>query len=91
MTFLAEEAAKFNITLSDVQVAQFDTYLSLLLTWNERMNLTAVRDSHAIQIRHFLDSLSCAMITGDLNGRSLIDVGTGAGFPGLGAVPCLLP
>lgn len=83
MNFLAQEAAKFNINLSETQVAQFDMYLSLLLTWNERMNLTAVRDPHAIQLRHFLDSLSCATVTGDLNGRSLIDVGTGAGFPGL--------
>ena len=81
--FLAVAAAKFNITLSEAQLAQFDTYLQLLLDWNERINLTAVRDPHAIQIRHFLDSLSCVLVTGGLNGRSLIDVGTGAGFPGL--------
>ncbi|MFO7682404.1 MAG: 16S rRNA (guanine(527)-N(7))-methyltransferase RsmG [Chloroflexota bacterium] len=73
----------YNLSLSETQLAQFDVYLALLLTWNERLNLTAVRDPHAIQIRHFLDSLSCALVTGDLNGRSLIDVGTGAGFPGL--------
>lgn len=83
MRFLAQEAAKFDITLSEVQATQFDAYLTLLLEWNERMNLTAVREPHAIQIRHFLDSLSCALVTGNLNGRSLIDVGTGAGFPGL--------
>jgi len=83
MNFLAQEAAKFNITLSETQLAQFDRYLELLLVWNERMNLTAIRDPHAIQIRHLLDSLSCGMVTGDLNGRSLIDIGTGAGFPGL--------
>jgi 16S rRNA (guanine527-N7)-methyltransferase len=64
-------------------LAQFDAYLALLLAWNERLNLTAVRDPHAIQIRHFLDSLSCVVVTGELNGRSLIDIGTGAGFPGL--------
>lgn len=82
--FLAEEAAsRFNLSLSDVQTAQFEAYLALLLTWNERLNLTAVRDPQAIVIRHFLDSLSCAVVTGDLNGRSLIDVGSGAGFPGL--------
>lgn len=83
MQFLAQEAAKFHIMLSEAQVMQFETYLALLLAWNERLNLTAVRDPHAIQIRHFLDSLSCALVTGNLNGRSLIDVGTGAGFPGL--------
>ena len=83
MNFLANEAARFHIALSQTQMAQFDAYLALLLDWNERMNLTAVRDPHAIQIRHFLDSLSCATVTGGLNGRSLIDIGTGAGFPGL--------
>jgi 16S rRNA (guanine527-N7)-methyltransferase len=83
MQFLAQEAAKFQITLSETQLMQFEVYLALLLDWNERMNLTAVRDPHAIQIRHFLDSLSCALVTGNLNGHSLIDVGTGAGFPGL--------
>ncbi len=81
--FLKESAAQFSVALSDTQLAQFDTYLSLLLVWNERMNLTAVRDPHMILIRHFLDSLTCATVTGNLNGRSLIDVGTGAGFPGL--------
>lgn len=81
--FLAIEAKKFNITLSETQQTQFDAYLKLLLDWNKRLNLTAVRDPHAIQIRHFLDALSCSVVTGGLNGRSLIDVGTGAGFPGL--------
>ena len=69
--------------LTERQLAQFGQYQALLLAWNERMNLTAVRQPELIRVRHFLDSLSCAMVTGDLNGRSLIDVGTGAGFPGL--------
>ncbi len=81
--FLNTALTEFNLTLTGDQQAQFAAYLALLMDWNERMNLTAVRDPHAIQIRHFLDSLSCARVTGDLNGRSLIDVGTGAGFPGL--------
>ena len=69
--------------LTQTQVVQFEQYQTLLLDWNERMNLTAVRQPVEIRIRHFLDSLSCAQVTGDLNGRTLIDVGTGAGFPGL--------
>jgi len=77
------QAAAWNLGLTAVQVAQFERYLALLLAWNERLNLTAVRQPADIQQRHFLDSLSCALVTGDLNGRSLIDVGTGAGFPGL--------
>ncbi|MFZ1398536.1 MAG: 16S rRNA (guanine(527)-N(7))-methyltransferase RsmG, partial [Candidatus Promineifilaceae bacterium] len=76
-------AASLGVPLTPEQVAQFAIYQQLLLDWNARMNLTAVREPAEIRLRHFLDSLSCARVTGDLNGRSLIDVGTGAGFPGL--------
>lgn len=69
--------------LQPEQIAQFQQYEALLLEWNERMNLTAVRQPADIRIRHFLDSLSCVSVMGELNGRCLIDVGTGAGFPGL--------
>ncbi|MCB9422949.1 MAG: 16S rRNA (guanine(527)-N(7))-methyltransferase RsmG [Ardenticatenaceae bacterium] len=77
------ETAVFNITLSPEQINQFERYQTLLLDWNQRMNLTAIREPRQIQQRHFLDALTCSLVTGDLNGRSLIDVGTGAGFPGL--------
>lgn len=76
-------AEQLGAPLTPHQLAQFAQYQSLLLTWNEQMNLTAVRQPADIRLRHFLDSLSCARVMGDLNGRSLIDVGTGAGFPGL--------
>lgn len=76
-------AEELGAPLSAVQIDQFIAYQALLLDWNARMNLTAVRDPAEIRLRHFLDSLSCAKVMGDLNGRSLIDVGTGAGFPGL--------
>lgn len=65
------------------QLAQFAQYQALLLAWNEQMNLTAVRQPADIRVRHFLDSLSCARVMGNLDNRSLIDIGTGAGFPGL--------
>lgn len=77
------ETAVFGITLSLDQIRQFEQYQTLLLDWNQRMNLTAIREPRQIQQRHFLDALSCVLVTGELNGRSLIDVGTGAGFPGL--------
>jgi 16S rRNA (guanine527-N7)-methyltransferase len=80
---LAALTSAFGINLTAAQVAQFDRYRQLLLEWNERINLTAITDPAAIQVRHFLDSLTCALATGDLNGQSLVDVGTGAGFPGL--------
>ncbi|MCB8927313.1 MAG: 16S rRNA (guanine(527)-N(7))-methyltransferase RsmG [Ardenticatenaceae bacterium] len=76
-------ADELDVSLSAAQIEQFMTYQELLLEWNARMNLTAVREPAEIRLRHFLDSLSCARVMGDLNGRSLIDVGTGAGFPGL--------
>src|SRR5690606_10249262 len=62
---------------------QFATYARLLQSWNEKLNLTAIADEEGIRVRHFLDSLSCATVTGPLDGQSLVDVGTGAGFPGL--------
>lgn len=75
--------AQWGLPLQAAQQEKLRHYLVLLLTWNERLNLTAIRDPQQMQIRHFLDALSCVQVTGDLNGRSLIDVGAGAGFPGL--------
>jgi 16S rRNA (guanine527-N7)-methyltransferase len=69
--------------LSREQEDQFSLYLSRLLEWNQRLSLTAIREPDTIQIRHFLDSVSCTIATGNLNDRSLIDIGTGAGFPGV--------
>ena len=83
MDELAAWAQAFDVKLDGAQLAQFAAYEALLLEWNERIALTAIRDSREIRIRHFLDSLSCATVTGSLNGRALIDVGSGAGFPGL--------
>lgn len=83
MELLAEQAATFGLMLTPPQLAQFARYEALLLAWNEQLNLTAVRDPAGIRLRHFLDSLTCATVTGDLSGQRLIDVGTGAGFPGL--------
>ncbi|HSM57794.1 MAG TPA: 16S rRNA (guanine(527)-N(7))-methyltransferase RsmG [Candidatus Sulfomarinibacteraceae bacterium] len=80
---LAQDAETWGLTLNETQLQQFVLYRRLLQTWNRRLNLTAVDDDEGIRVRHFLDSLSCATATGDLNGQRLIDVGTGAGFPGL--------
>ena len=83
MEQLRQDAAEWGIVLSDAQLAQFTLYEALLLEWNQRLNLTAIREPAGIRRRHFLDALSCAPITGSLDGARLIDVGTGAGFPGL--------
>lgn len=71
------------ISLTGQQVDQFEQYEALLLAWNQRVNLTAVRDPAQIRQRHFVDSLTCVSVMRELNGRSVIDVGSGAGFPGL--------
>lgn len=74
-------AEKLNIPLSDTQVNQLIKYSELLVEWNEKMNLTAITDDEGIATKHFLDSLT-ALNTGFVTGK-VIDVGTGAGFPGL--------
>ena len=79
-----ESAEKlFGVKLSEEQREQFRIYEALLIDWNSKINLTAVRDPEGIRIKHFLDSLSCVPVLGDMNGSSLIDIGTGAGFPGI--------
>lgn len=71
----------FNITLSDEKIEMFDKYASLLVEWNARFNLTAIKDPDGIVVKHFVDSL--AVLSENKLEGSLIDVGTGAGFPGL--------
>ena len=74
----------FEIQLTDNQVGQFEQYLALLLEWNAHTNLTAIREPQDIELRHFLDSLTVATKMGEIaDGMCLIDIGTGAGFPGL--------
>lgn len=65
------------------QLRQFETYERELLEWNRRVNLTAITEVRAIQNQHFLDSLSCWIAMKDSPGARVVDVGTGAGFPGL--------
>lgn len=76
-------AAEMQISLTDAQLAQFDRYAALLTAWNEKMNLTGITDPEGIVTRHFLDSLSVLTAAPLPVGASLIDVGTGAGFPGI--------
>jgi 16S rRNA (guanine527-N7)-methyltransferase len=77
---LAEE--HLGITLSDLQRFQFQVLQDELLEWNKKINLTAIRDAEGIQKRHFFDSLTCFLGLDEWP-ESLIDIGSGAGFPGL--------
>jgi 16S rRNA (guanine527-N7)-methyltransferase len=82
MDLLATTAAAWGHPLSPLQLDQFDVYTAELRRWNERINLTAIADEPSIVTRHFLDSLRCADSWGSAP-RSLVDIGAGAGFPGL--------
>lgn len=84
MEKLAQDALRcFGVSLSARQVAQLSAYERELLEWNQKFNLTAIRDVEAIRAKHFLDSMSCALAWREQPPRRLVDVGTGAGFPGL--------
>lgn len=84
MEKLARDALQlFGISLSTRQVAQLTTYERELLDWNQKFNLTAIRDVEGIRAKHFLDSMSCALAWREQTPRRLVDVGTGAGFPGI--------
>ncbi len=65
------------------QLEAFRWYAEELINWNERFNLTAITDPLEIEIKHFLDSLSCLTVSGFRPPGRIIDVGTGAGFPGI--------
>jgi len=73
----------FHIHLTGRQVMALITYERELLDWNQKFNLTAIRDTESIRTKHFLDSFSCVLAWGANPPYRLIDVGTGAGFPGL--------
>jgi 16S rRNA (guanine527-N7)-methyltransferase len=83
---LTTGARELNISLAKHQLTAFETCYRELVDWNQRFNLTAITDREGVLVRHFLDSLSClkALPRSDLAaGAQVIDVGTGAGFPGL--------
>jgi 16S rRNA (guanine527-N7)-methyltransferase len=82
MGILTSTTAAWGMSLNQAQLDQFATYAAELRRWNARVNLTAITDEREIATRHFLDSLRCALSWGRAP-TSLIDVGTGAGFPGL--------
>ena len=84
MEQLAREARElFHLQLTPRQISALAVYERELLDWNRKFNLTALRDAESIRTKHFLDSLSCILAWGAQPPHHLIDIGTGAGFPGL--------
>ena len=80
-----EQLAAFGISLSPEQLMQFRQFYENLIKWNEVMNLTAITEEADVYTKHFLDSLSIVGLVGpgSFEKLSVIDIGTGAGFPGL--------
>src|SRR5260370_16400803 len=74
--------AEFKLPAYDDQVLQIQQYIKILLTWNEKVSLTAIRDPLEILYRHFCESMYAAGAIQE-RGSRLADVGSGAGFPGL--------
>lgn len=74
-------ANKYDIELSNEKAYKFYQYKELLLEWNEKINLTAITDDEDIIVKHFIDCLICNKFV--KNCKNLVDVGTGAGFPGI--------
>lgn len=80
---LKKEAEKFHVKLEEEALERFDIYGRLLVQWNEKINLTAITDPYGVTVKHFLDSLTIFSAVDIPEGAKVIDVGTGAGFPGL--------
>jgi 16S rRNA (guanine527-N7)-methyltransferase len=84
MEKLANDAQQlFNVHLTGRHVMSLITYERELLDWNQKFNLTAIRDTESIRTKHFLDSFSCILAWKANPPHRLVDVGTGAGFPGI--------
>lgn len=86
---LREGLEDLGIKVNDKMLDNFNIYREILVDWNQKMNLTGIEDEKEVFIKHFLDSVSSVENGYIKDGISLIDVGTGAGFPGLPLKICL--
>lgn len=80
---LTEKVKELSIVLNDKQIQQFEQYYNILVEWNKVMNLTAITEYEEVVEKHFLDSLTIVDAINMEKIETLIDVGTGAGFPGI--------
>lgn len=78
---MQEKSTFLNVRFSVKQTEQFFEYMNLLIEWNEKMNLTAITDPEEIILKHFIDSIT--ILKNIENDAKIVDVGTGAGFPGI--------
>ena len=80
---LLNSANALGVRLMPAQTDAFQTYLELLLEWNKKMNLTAITDPREVCIKHFVDSLTVLDAVEPKTNAKVLDVGSGAGFPGI--------
>lgn len=82
---LSRELNQFSLILENSQINQFYQYYELLDEWNKVMNLTAITDQNEVITKHFVDSLALVNAMGEISTKDykIIDIGTGAGFPGI--------
>lgn len=78
--FIKNEASKNNINLSEKEIELFYLYMNNLIEWNQKINLTAIKEEKEIVIKHFMDSI---VIKDEIVGSRVLDLGSGAGFPGI--------
>jgi 16S rRNA (guanine527-N7)-methyltransferase len=81
--FLHAATHSLGLTLTETQVAQFWTYLTQLLTWNRTTNLTSITDPYEVVGKHFVDSLAALAAVNFPSEGTVVDVGSGSGFPGI--------
>jgi 16S rRNA (guanine527-N7)-methyltransferase len=82
-TLLCASAQEFGLEVTEAQAESFQQYMELLVEWNQKMNLTAITEPNEVAVKHFLDSILILKFLELPAGSKLIDVGTGAGFPGV--------
>ena len=81
--YILQATENFKFKFNEIQITQLETYYNLLVEWNEKMNLTAITDAQGVVVKHFADSVSVLNYVDFPYNSSIIDVGTGAGFPGV--------
>ena len=83
MKFLEESFEKLNIPFDNSVIEMFEQYMDGILEWNKKINLTAITDREEFISKHFVDSVLSYNFREYIDADSIIDIGTGAGFPGI--------
>ena len=83
MKKLVNYCNEIGVTLDDKALDRFEKYMNIVIEWNEKINLTSITDRDEFIVKHFCDSLSLLGMLDLENGASMIDIGTGAGFPAI--------